>query len=449
MQGLSSSNRAGESSYLQAHKAVDSTATKSNLALLASNNKSPEISMLAIDKDTLSCSSCTYADICLIPRARICVKSQRQRSLPLMQVFNAEALDQVAVELDDTVNVHQDLISGLAVNDQGTLLVSSSIDSTVRVWDVQVPFFQENRTQEQTFKSLVERYGCPIQNRVLLTGHIGWVNAVAIESTTVVSGGSDHTVRIWDALSGSLKRVIPNLFLSRELGLGVYTVAISGSLIGCGSIIEGYQVLDLESGDLLFDLDEPISSKDHVRFESEIYQQYAARIAFTETVMVTNSKLEGVLCVWDRCDGRLLYRIQVCAAPLSRFSSSSSSLKKVQQNEQTSCVMNRMVVLDTYGTSPSNTVTVEDQTVHTFKINNSGSMLMCTLCDGRVSLFEFGSMTDRQDSNVWRVESPQSKEMQARQVQEQQPEHQQHRCESQTAWLWMRNDQYGNRLVAL
>ncbi|KAF9119306.1 hypothetical protein BG015_006371, partial [Linnemannia schmuckeri] len=33
----------------------------------------------------------------------------------------------------------------------------------------------------------------------------------------------------------------------------------------------------------------------------------------------------------------------------------------------------------------------EEETIHTFKISKSGSMLICTLCDGRVALFEFGS----------------------------------------------------------
>jgi hypothetical protein len=126
-------------------------------------------------KDTLSCSSCTYAEVCLIPQAGICVKTQRQRSLPLMRVINAESLDQI-VDLDDSVHAHHDLISGLAVNDEGTLLVSCSIDSTVRVWDVQSPFFFLQGRSRHSFQDLVGRYGCPIQNRHVLNGHIGWVN---------------------------------------------------------------------------------------------------------------------------------------------------------------------------------------------------------------------------------------------------------------------------------
>ena len=93
-----------------------------------------------------------------------------------MQILNAESFDQVIIDLDDSVNAHQDLISGLAANDQGTFLVSCLIDSTVRVWDFQTVF-----RFRQTFQGLVQRHGCPIQSRVGLTGHIGWVNGSMVQ----------------------------------------------------------------------------------------------------------------------------------------------------------------------------------------------------------------------------------------------------------------------------
>ncbi|KAF9118146.1 hypothetical protein BG015_006724, partial [Linnemannia schmuckeri] len=128
----------------------------------------------------------------------------------------------------------------MAVNDEGTLLVSCSIDGTVRVWDVLVAEFGGDAGQRDSrdkdtatasaaglgFLEKVDAFGCPVQPRRLLTGHVGWVNAVAIEDTTVVSGGSDHTVRIWDALSGTLLRIISDLFTTRDLDLGVFTIAI-------------------------------------------------------------------------------------------------------------------------------------------------------------------------------------------------------------------------------
>ncbi|KAF9106096.1 hypothetical protein BGX29_010558 [Mortierella sp. GBA35] len=406
------------------------------------------------DGEILSCSLCTYSDICLIPQAQICVRTYRTRNGPLMQVLDwsmqhsvdmnvleGDEVDSNAdngdFEGDDNVSDdgevemgqdivamvadrHQDLISGMAVNEEGTLLVSCSIDGTVRVWDVLVVEFGGNGSTKGKgvaaaagggnlgFLEKVQKFGCPIRARKLLTGHVGWVNAVAIEDTTVVSGGSDHTVRIWDALSGTLLRLIPDLFVSRDLDLGVFTVAIhkhqcqrGESIIGVGSVIEGYQIHNLETGELMIELDEPLTSRQHVEFETELYQQYASKMAITETVIVTNSKLAGMLCVWGRFTGELLYRIRVCGAKLGVVPVSGS--EKGSNSDGGSGKSRRMSSMVSCGLNESSRgrrtmkagieAEDEEETVHTFKINKSGSMLMCTLCDGRVALFEFGSRT--------------------------------------------------------
>ncbi|KAF9113968.1 Kinesin-like protein kif21b [Mortierella sp. AM989] len=295
-----------------------------------------------------------------------------------------------------------------------------------------------------TFKRNLQKHGCPIKPRRLLLGHIGWVNAVAIENTTVVSGGSDHTVRIWDALSGRLIRLIPNLFFNRPVGHGVYTVAIHGSLIGSGSIIEGYQIHDLETGQLMIDMDEPLSSKDHVQFESLLYQQYASRMVITDTVVVTNSKKEGMLCVWDRQTGMFMYRIQVC--PQSSHAPGSSSSDGVR--------LPNLAPMVTFSANDSNAnlnrITGDDPrselTVHTFQINKSGSMLMCTLCNGRVSLIDFGSAPSALIDS-WEVRAsghgvlvPVSGDVGPME------QHEEHQCGT-LAWVWMRGSQGRNRVV--
>lgn len=481
------------------------------------NNRSQPLSVVPQqqEEDTLSCSLCTYADLCLVPQLQICVRVHRNRDQPLMQVLDWSL--QHGVEMDGGVdNCHQDLISGTAVNERGTMMASCSIDGTVRVWDLNQAFCVGGdvardhpqgscTTTGGSFLDKVKRFGCPIKSRWLLTGHIGWVNgktkkkkrkkkkvsyffvitkvffffflaiiAVAIEDTTVVSGGSDHTVRVWDALAGTLKYLIPDLYTSRpDLGLGVYAVAIHGSsVIGSGSVMEGYQLHDLSTGELIFELDEPLSSRDHVRFENELYQQYASRIAITDTVVVTNSKIEGMLCVWSRQTGELMYRIHVAAATAvalpGQDAVSSCGWRGQQQQKEPSRTyeQERGGRLVTYDARRSSTrirregaaaaadmgVHEDEETVHTFKINKSGSMLMCTLCDGRASLIEFGSgsMTRGIPYSTWVVEAsghgslmPQAEQQS---VGHQQHQEHYHHCGA-LAWAWTRTSEGQNRVV--
>lgn len=308
---------------------------------------------------------------------------------------------------------HQDLISGMDVNEKGTLLVSCSIDGTVRVWDVLVTEFgdasqrdskgkgKDNVAKEGLgFLEKVDKFGCPVRARRLLIGHVGWVNAVAVEDTTVVSGGSDHTVRIWDALSGTLLRLIPDLFTTRDLDLGVFTVAIhkppsststtsESGIIAVGSVIEGCQLYSLATGDLVMELDEPLTSRQHTEFETELYQQYAAKLAITETVVVTNSKLRGMLCVWCRRTGELLYRVRICPTPFDK--GGVDQQRKRRRMRMVSCSLSESSRIASKPRGiQGDEEEEEEETIHTFKVNKSGSMLMCTLCDGRLALFEFG-----------------------------------------------------------
>ncbi|KAH7045025.1 hypothetical protein BKA57DRAFT_494844 [Linnemannia elongata] len=358
--------------------------------------------------EILSCSLCTYSDVCLIPQAKIVVRTYRTRTGgPLMQVLDwtmqysidlglrrpddgemsdpedvndesdgeTETESVMGEEEEEEEEGHQDLISGMDVNDKGTLLVSCSIDGTVRVWDVLVTEFGNDACQP----------------------------AVAIEDITVVSGGSDHTVRIWDALSGSLLRLIPDLFTTRDLDLGVFTVAIHKALpcstpittsesgiVAVGSVIEGYQLFSLSTGDLVMELDEPLTSRQHTEFETELYQQYAAKVAITETAVVTNSKLKGMLCVWCRRTGELLYRIRVCPPPAFGEGGVEKQQRK-RRRKMVSCGLRESSRIASNSRRLQGQEEEEDgETIHTFKVNKSGSMLMCTLCDGRVALFEFG-----------------------------------------------------------
>jgi WD40 repeat protein len=82
---------------------------------------------------------------------------------------------------------HDGGINALAVAPDGTWLASGGSDWTVRVWDA--------ATGAQ---------------RTILTGHEGPVRALAVapDGTWLASGGSDRTVRVWDAATGAQRAVL-------------------------------------------------------------------------------------------------------------------------------------------------------------------------------------------------------------------------------------------------
>ncbi|MBI3244489.1 MAG: hypothetical protein HYZ49_19590 [Chloroflexi bacterium] len=101
------------------------------------------------------------------------VAYSRQNKIILANV-TVGPLEQIEPRLDD----HTDEITGLAFGLDGQLLASSSLDNTVRLWDV-------NRRKQ---------IGLP------LVGHRGAVRSVAFSAgDTFVSGGDDNAVILWSA----------------------------------------------------------------------------------------------------------------------------------------------------------------------------------------------------------------------------------------------------------
>lgn len=229
----------------------------------------------------------------------------------------------------------------------------------------------------------------------------------------MVTGGNDNSIRVWDALTGTLLQVLPDIFTpppDAEGHCGVSTVALQGSLIGSGTVFEGYKFHDLDTGTLLMELDEPLTYKEHVRFGwSSEHQFHSPRMAITDTVIITNSKQHQRLCVWNRQTGQFMYRIGVVP---ERAVDNHSSLNK------TVLTTTPMAAHSAHepGPIPISTPTgissndedgggdfVFDEildAVYMFRINKSGSKLICTLGNGSVALFEFGKPSSSPASSV-------------------------------------------------
>ncbi|MFM7059156.1 MAG: hypothetical protein ACKO2P_19770 [Planctomycetota bacterium] len=118
---------------------------------------------------------------------------------------------------------HGGPVYGTAVSKDGSIVVSCSVDQTVRVWD--------NVTGQQKFS---------------LAGHRGAVHSVALsaDETFVVSSGADGTLRLWDIVGGrQLKQLA-------AWDTTMYSVAIhpAGGLIAAAGADRKVHLLDLITG---------------------------------------------------------------------------------------------------------------------------------------------------------------------------------------------------------
>lgn len=94
------------------------------------------------------------------------------------------ALAQSGGPLEQVLVGHAGSVRSVAVTTDGAWIVSGGDDHTVRIWDL------ASGRLERT-----------------LEGHTGSVNSVAVapDGARIFSGGDDHTVRIWDLASGRLE----------------------------------------------------------------------------------------------------------------------------------------------------------------------------------------------------------------------------------------------------
>lgn len=168
---------------------------------------------------------------------------------------------------------HGGPVYGTAVSKDGTIVVSCSVDQTVRVWD--------NVTGQQKFS---------------LAGHRGAVHAVALsaDETFVVSSGADGTLRLWDIVGGrQLKQLA-------AFDTTMYSVAIhpAGALIAAAGADRKVHLLDLITGS------EVRSMSGHT--------DYIHSVAFTpDGSRVLSYGYAGNLKTWSTGDGSAVNQQQI------------------------------------------------------------------------------------------------------------------------------------------
>ncbi|RXW20451.1 hypothetical protein EST38_g5407 [Candolleomyces aberdarensis] len=153
---------------------------------------------------------------------------------------------------------HEGGVWALAVSKD--TLVSGSTDRTVRVWDLKTgkcTHIFGGHTSTIRCLAIVEPELVDVEDangvdtdenpyhRFHLEGHEHCIRALAVRGRTLVSGSYDSTVRLWDVITGELKRVLKGhtqKVYSVALDLG-RNQAYSGSMDGTA------RVWDLRTGD--------------------------------------------------------------------------------------------------------------------------------------------------------------------------------------------------------
>jgi WD40 repeat protein len=100
---------------------------------------------------------------------------------------------------------HTNSVTSVAFSSDGLRIVSGSYDNTVRIWDAISGTIQHT-----------------------LEGHTDWVTSVAFSSDglRIVSGSHDNTVRIWDANTGDRQHVLREYTLRESLSSFLATSAL-------------------------------------------------------------------------------------------------------------------------------------------------------------------------------------------------------------------------------
>jgi WD40 repeat protein len=214
------------------------------------------------------CASILHSRLVHLPELQaICQSLEHRLKRPYLTAWHALP-DLPMNVLKRTLAGHTDRVRACAISPDGNWLLSASDDHTLRIWDA-----------------------VSGKLRHILFGHISLVNACAIspDGTWLLSVSRDSTLRIWDAASGQLLRTLTGHTHS------VFACAISpdGTWLLSGSADCTLRIWDAASGQLLRTL------------TGHTHSVFACAISPDGTWLLSGSA-DCTLRIWDATSGQLL-----------------------------------------------------------------------------------------------------------------------------------------------
>jgi WD40 repeat protein len=146
---------------------------------------------------------------------------------------------------------HTSRISAIGVTPDGRLAVSASWDKTLKVWELRYGQLKHGQPvssiEGQGFFDKVATHLLWWGRKVLtLTGHEGWVNAVAVlpDGRHAVSASSDRTLKVWSLVSGTEVRTLSG----HDGSVAAVAVTPDGRYVISGSSDRTVRLWDVATG---------------------------------------------------------------------------------------------------------------------------------------------------------------------------------------------------------
>lgn len=131
-----------------------------------------------------------------------------------------------AITADRTLAGHTSYVNTEIIAPDGKTLISGGADNTIRIWDITTG--RLTRT---------------------LSGHTSFVNALTLtpDGNTLISGSADRTIKIWDLTTGKLTHTL----LSHQGFVNALDVSPDGAVLASGSADHTVKIWDLATAKLI------------------------------------------------------------------------------------------------------------------------------------------------------------------------------------------------------
>jgi WD40 repeat protein len=210
---------------------------------------------------------------------------------------------------------HPQIVDAVAFNPAGTLLATGCHDGIVRIWDV---------AKAQVVKQITAHVAPPMTQIVPAVYCVAW----SADGKQVVSGSNDHSLKLWDANAGTLVREFKG-YKEKDFEKGhrdaVYCLAISpdGKFLVSGGSDHSIKVWNVADGTVVRELANPTLKMpaSPIAFPPQAHPGAVYSVRYTPDGKYLISagsapRNQGYLAVWSAADGNFLKGTDLSLGPV-------------------------------------------------------------------------------------------------------------------------------------